>query len=277
MYGKADRGRRVVGIEVEIVGHADGCGVAGRHRTADADAGGAGMVEEARHEVAGLAGDADRTLRRVRGDDLEAHVDRRAHDALPVRPGQEDPEFVGERDQVGLRRDAGLACLAVARGGEERRLHALGGARPQQVGVGRGGGAHEDEVDLAVGQRLDVGDGVDPEHVLTLEVRAEDLAAVAVGEQVVQRDEAELPRVGGCPGDEHAARLEQRSELLVGRARPQRRLSRFRIADLDETVHGDQVARRLDDERVDVDAADVGAFGGELAQAGQQLRRVACD
>ena len=70
-----------------------------------------------------------------------------------------------------------LARLAVAGRGEERGPDALGGAGPEQVGVGRRRRAHEDEVDRAVGQVVDVGDRLDAEHVLALEVRAEDLAA----------------------------------------------------------------------------------------------------
>ncbi len=140
-----------------------------------------------------------------------------------------------------------------------------------RFGVGRRRGADEDEVDLTLGERLDVGHRVDAEHVLALEVRPEDLAAVAVGEQIVERHEAELAGVGGRTGDQHAPRFEQGPELLVGRARPQRWLARFRLADLHQTVDGNQIAGRFDDERVDVDAAHVEPFARELPQAHQQL------
>ena len=173
---ESDCGGRVVGVEVEVVGDADRGSVAGRDGAADADARRAGVVQEARDEVARLAGDADRPLRRIRRDDLQAHVDRGADDALAVRPGEQDAEFVGQRDEIGLRLHAVLARFAVPGRGEERGLDPLCGAGAQQVGVGGRRGADEDEVDLAVGQRLDVGHRVDAEHVLALEIRPEDLA-----------------------------------------------------------------------------------------------------
>ena len=83
--GQADGSRVVVGVVVEEVGDADGGGVPGRHGAADADARGARQVEEAGHEVAALAGDADAAGRRERGDHLGAQLDRRADDALAVR------------------------------------------------------------------------------------------------------------------------------------------------------------------------------------------------
>ena len=43
---------------------------------------------------------------------------------------------------------------------------------------------------------------------------------VSGGEQVVQRHEPELAGMGRRTGDQHTPRLEQRLELLVGRARP---------------------------------------------------------
>ena len=49
---KRHRGGRVVGEEVEIVGHADCCRIAGRHRPADAHPRRPCEIEETRHEVA---------------------------------------------------------------------------------------------------------------------------------------------------------------------------------------------------------------------------------
>ena len=70
----------------------------------DADTGRPGVVEEARHEVAALAGDADPAGRRVRGDDLGAQRGGRADDALTVRTGEQDAELVGERRPAPARR-----------------------------------------------------------------------------------------------------------------------------------------------------------------------------
>ena len=105
-----------------------------------------------------------------------------------------------------------LAGLAVARRREEGGADPLLGARPEQVGVGGGRGAHEDEVDGVVGQLGDVGHDLDAEHVAGFAARAVDRARVARREDVVEAHEAELARVGRHPRDEHAPRLEQRLE-----------------------------------------------------------------
>ena len=81
---RAPRPWRRRGVPAEVVGRADRGGVAGRHGPADADAGLAGVVQEAADEVAALAGDADAPGRRVRGDDLGAQLRRRAR----PRPGR---------------------------------------------------------------------------------------------------------------------------------------------------------------------------------------------
>ena len=139
-----------------------------------------------------------------------------------------------------------VAGLAVAGRREERGPDALGGAGAEEIGVGRGRRAHEDEIDRAVGQVVDVGDGLDAEHLLTLQVGAEHAAGVPAGEQVVERHEPELARVARGAGDQHAAWLEQRPELLVGRWLPSRPGlivgPRCRV-DLDERVDGDRHGR----------------------------------
>ena len=76
---------------------------------------------------------------------------------LAVRPGDQHPELVGQLHQLGLEALALLPRLAVAGRREERGADALLGAGAEQVGVGRRGGAHEDEVDGVVGQVVDVG------------------------------------------------------------------------------------------------------------------------
>ena len=104
--GQADRRLGVVGVEVEVVGDRDGGRVAGRNGAADADTGGARQVHEARHEVPALARHRDPAGRRVRRHDLGAQLGRRRHHALTVRPGEHDPELVGERHElVFARRD----------------------------------------------------------------------------------------------------------------------------------------------------------------------------
>ena len=208
------------------------------------------------------------------GATIWAHrLDRRADDALAVGPGEQDAELVGEGHQLGLGPPAVLARLAVAGRREERRPHALRRAGPQQRRVGRRRRAHEDEVDLAVGQVGDVGDGADAEHLLALQVGAEDGAPVAAGEEVVQRDEPELAGMRRGAGDEHAARLEQGPELLGRRRRAQRRRRRpsAGVAELDERVDGDRRALRRDDQRVDVDAVDVGPLGGDAPEADEDV------
>src|SRR5581483_11104313 len=74
-------------------------------------------------------------------------------------------------------------------------------------------GAHEHEVDD--GLRREVVDGAHhrhAEHLAALEVGAVDAALVALRQDVVQRDEAELPRMARDTGHDHTARLEQRAE-----------------------------------------------------------------
>ena len=107
------------------------------------------------------------------------------------------------------------------------------------------GRADEHEVDLAVGQVVDARRTVlMPSTVLALQVGGEHLAAVAAGQHVVQRDEAELAGMRGRSRDHHAARLEQGEELRVGRRGPRpRRLGGARPRlDLHQRVDGDRAA-----------------------------------
>ena len=146
------------------------------------------------------------TGRRVGRHDLGAQVGRCAHDALSVRTGEQDAELVGERHQFVLRAaDLRRRPRRSRRDVRNAARDALGRARAQQVGVRGGGRADEHEVDRVVRELGDVGDGLDAEHLLALEVGAVHAARVPAREQVVQRHEAELARVGRCPGDQHAS------------------------------------------------------------------------
>ena len=80
------------------------------------------------------------------------------------------------------------------------------------------------------------------------------------------------PNLPGCdeaPATRTPARLEQRGELLGRRRRParrRRRASAVSVADLDEGVDGDGNPVGTDDQRVDVDAAHVGALDGDPSE-----------
>ncbi len=124
--------------------------------------------------------------------DLGAQPGRRRHHALTVRPGEQDPELVGERHELVFGDATRFSRLAVSGRRQERRPHTLGGARPEDLRIGRGRRAHEHEVDRPVREVGDVGHRAHAEHFLALQVGAEDPARVPAGEQVVQRDEAEL-------------------------------------------------------------------------------------
>ena len=144
--------RRVVSREVfEEIGHRDcGC-VPGRDRAAHTDARLHGVVLERRHEVAGLAHDRDAARRRVRRHDLRAQRRRRRDDALAIRPHEQQAEVASQRDELALRRPSVLAGLAVSRRRDEGGLDALRHARLEQVDVGGGRRAHEDEVGGTLG------------------------------------------------------------------------------------------------------------------------------
>ena len=216
--GKAYGSGVVVGVPVEVVGYRDCSRVPRRYGAAHTDAGLHGPVLERRDEVPGLTRDRDPPGRWIRRDDLRAELHGSRHHALPVRPGQENAELVGERDEVVLRAHAGLAGLAVARAREKCRAYTPSSARAQQVGVGSCRGADEHEIPWTVGQLVDAASRLDTEHRSGFEVRRRDLPAITTGEDVVQRDETELARMGRRAGDDHAARFEEGAERLVARA-----------------------------------------------------------
>ena len=88
-------------------------------------------------------------------------------------------------------------------------------AGAEQLGVRAGRRADEHEVDGASAGRSSIaGDRVDAEDRPALAVRGVHRARVALAEDVVQRDEAELAGVARRARDDDAARLEQRAEVL---------------------------------------------------------------
>ena len=115
-------------------------------------------------------------------------------------------------------------------------------------GLAAGGRANEGEVDGARRRELvDGGDGLDPEDRAAVPVGREDLAFVALAQDVVQRDEAELPGMARGADDHDTARVEERAHCgaaCVARSR-----------DLDQRVDRDR-APVDDDQRVDVDRDD---------------------
>src|SRR4029079_17328937 len=85
----------------------------------------------------------------------------------------------------------------------------------EQLEVSRRGGAHEDEVDgRALGQVVDRRRGRDPEDRPALAVGRVDLALVALAQDVVQGDEAELARMARRPRHDDATRLEELLHLV---------------------------------------------------------------
>ena len=159
---------------------------------------------------------------------------------MPIRPGEQDAQLIGEHDQSVFGDAPFVARLAVAGAGEEGRLDALGRACPQQRRVGGGRGAHEHEVDLPIGKLGDVGDRADAEHLLPLQVRAEDRTLITARKNVVQAHETELAGVRAGTGDKNSARLEQCTELLVGGAQPRRRRTVRLGRHLDQRVDRDR-------------------------------------
>jgi hypothetical protein len=116
------------------------------------------------------------------------------------------------------------------------------------------------------------------EHLGAFAVHREDHAAVPEAEQVVKGHRAELARMARHAGDDHAARVEERTEALEHRRGIERRphrgrgRRRGRRVDLHERVDGDgqPVAH---DQRVQVDAADVGALLAEASETDEEPRQ----
>ena len=100
--GERDGRLGIGGVVLEEVGDGDRGGVARGDRPAHPDAARDREVLERRHEVPGLARDADPARRWERGDDLRAQARGRGHDSLPVRPGEQDAELASQLDELAL-------------------------------------------------------------------------------------------------------------------------------------------------------------------------------
>jgi hypothetical protein len=115
-----------------------------------------------------------------------------------------------------------------------------------------------------------------PEHLGALAVHREDGAPVSEAEQVVEGDRAELSRMARHARDHHAARVEERAEALEQprgiERRSRRRRRRGGRADLHQGVDGDRKSL-ADDQRVQVDAAHVGAFQPEASETDEEARQ----
>ncbi len=119
------------------------------------------------------------------------------------------------------------------------------------------------KIDLAVGHLVDRAHGLDAEHRAALEVRREDAALVAASQDVVEGDEAELPRMRARPGDDDASRVEERAELIVGEALPQRSTSTSASTAIGTPVR--------DDQRVEVDRHDRRVSARRRGQSDQHV------
>src|SRR5262249_35795518 len=89
----------------------------------------------------------------------------------------------------------------------------------QQVGDRGRRRADEDEVGGAVGDLVLGSEGALAEHLATVAIGEEDLPFVAVAQDVVRGDEAELARMARCAGDDDAARVEEGAVAGQDRAR----------------------------------------------------------
>ena len=247
-----------LGVEAPGGRRRGGRGVAGRHGARDADAGGTGPVQEAGHEVAGLAGDADVPGRRVRRHDLGAQ----STPAWTPRPGRWARPAGCRAPRTGRPASASSAgpprrpprSPAVVRNAARTPFAAAARSRSGLAALG----VHTKIRSAApVGQLLAASAGVDPEHRGAVAVGGEHLAAVAGGQDVVQAHEAELARVGRGPGDHDPAGLEQGPEVLrgLGAVGPCGVTHGSPRRELHQGVDGDRPAV-VDDERVEVDGHD---------------------
>ncbi len=108
-------------------------------------------------------------------------------------------------------------------------------------------------------------------------VHGEHLSAVAEAEQVVERDETELARVRRRARDDDTPGMEERPEPLedvrtaaIDTNRCRMRARRFAEDDQRIDRHG---ATATKDERIHVDARDIGALGRERPEANQYVRQ----
>ena len=88
----------------------------------------------------------------------------------------------------------------------------------------------------------------------------------------MERHEPELAGMRRRAGHHDPTRLEQRTEGVIRRAWPRaERACGDRGTQLDQRVDRDRHARCVDDQRVDVDADDVGPLGGEPPESDEQI------
>ena len=188
--------------------------VAQRDRLADAHSRGHGIVEVRRDEVAALARYADASCRRVRRDDLGAHRVLRGDHALPVRADQEHPELVRDLRKLPLQCGPVPARFGIPGARHEGGANALFRAIPQQADVRVVRRAHEDQIRLVLGDRLDGRVGLASEHLGAVGLDGEEASLVAKAKEVVKRHEAELAGMARHTGDHDSARVEERAEAF---------------------------------------------------------------
>ena len=226
-----------------------------------------GVVEEARDEVPALARHRDASRRRVRRDDLGAHRLRRRDHALPVRPGDDHAELVGRRDEARLERAALGPGLAVAAARDEGGAHAALRAGAQQLLVRLVRRADEDEVGLALGHLRDVAERRLAEHLGAVAVHREERAR---GSRSGAGCGARRSRT--CPGGSTRPATTTPRGWKSGRSRSSSSASlragargRRAAPAAPSSTRASTATRPAarDDERIQVDARDVGPLLGE--------------
>ena len=88
-------------------------------------------------------------------------------------------------------------------------------------------------------------------------------------------DEPELSGMAAGPGDQHPLRVEERTELGVGRSLASCRFDDCGRAELDQRIHCDGRTVSGDDQWIHVDADDVGPFGDQRRQRQQHRSELA--
>ena len=207
----------------------------------------------------------------IRPHDLGAQFRGSTDDALAVRSGEENVEFVGQRNDLVFKFATVVPCFAVTGGRQESGLHTLGRAVAQEPGVRRSRGADEDKIGEAVRKVSDGRNRLDTEHFLARKIRSAHTALIATRENVVHRDEAELAGMARCSGNEHAARLEECLEMLVSQLPAALRGCGWPSgnADLDQRIGGNEAALVRDEQGVEIDGQNVVPIGCRVRQTHQ--------
>ena len=209
------------------------------------------------------------------GATIWAHrLDRRADDALAVGPGEQDAELVGEGHQLGLGPPAVLPRLAVAARRDERRPDALRRAGPQQrrrwpmPACTRRRGRSRRRAGRR--RRRRCGCRAPPRPAGWCRRRRPGSrwragCAATTNPNLPGCDEA--PATSTPRGSNRA----RNCSAVGGRAERSGVGPSAASRELDERVDGDRRALRRDDQRVDVDALDVGPLDGDLPEADEDL------